>query len=62
MTIASGPLPTTSHDADLVLRLATAAYLGRYVGISRAHTESDLRLFFAWCTDQDIGPLVIQRA
>ncbi len=62
MTIATGPLPTPSHDHDLVLRLAAVAYLGRYVGTSRVHTESDLRLFFAWCADQDIGPLMIQRA
>lgn len=34
----------------------------RYIGVSRAHTESDLRLFFVWCADHGIGPLVIQRA
>jgi site-specific recombinase XerD len=62
MTIAPGAIATPQHDDDLVLRLAAAAYLGRYVGTSRVHTESDLKLFFAWCTDQGIGPLVIQRA
>ena len=62
MTITPGAIATTPPDDNLVLRLAAAAYLGRYVGTSRVHTESDLKLFFAWCTDQDIGPLVIQRA
>jgi hypothetical protein len=62
MTIAPGAIANPPPDDDLVLRLAAAAYLGRYVGISRPHTESDLKLFFTWCTDQDIGPLVIQRA
>lgn len=62
MTIAPGATATLPHDDGLVLRLAAAAYLGRYVSTSRVHTESDLRLFFAWCADQDIGPLAIQRA
>src|SRR5947207_7723936 len=39
-------------DDDLVLRLAASAYLGRFTGTSRTHTESDLRLFFTWCADQ----------
>jgi hypothetical protein len=66
-------LPTHSHTAagvidlpggwrDLVLRLAASAYLGRFTGISRAHTESDLRLFFTWCVDQRLRPLEVQRA
>jgi site-specific recombinase XerD len=62
MTIAPGAIATPPPDDDLVLRLAAAAYLGRYVGASRIHTESDLRLFLAWCADQGISPLVIQRA
>lgn len=40
-------------EDDLVLRLAAAAYLGRYTGVSRQHTESDLRLFLAWCAGQN---------
>jgi integrase/recombinase XerD len=62
MTITPGAIATPPPDDNLVLRLAAAAYLGRYVGTSRVHTESDLKLFFAWCPDQGIGPLVIQRA
>jgi hypothetical protein len=54
---------TSSHDDnDLILRLTAAAYWGRYTGISRLHTESDLRLFFAWCTKQNLAPLAAPRA
>ncbi len=28
----------------------------------RLNTESDLRLFFAWCTEQNLAPLAAQRA
>ena len=31
--------------SELVLRAATAAYLGRYRGQTRLHTESDLDVF-----------------
>jgi hypothetical protein len=36
---------------DTVLRLAALAYLGRYTGVSRTHSESDLRIFFTWCAN-----------
>ncbi|MEU4318125.1 hypothetical protein AB0F85_15060 [Nocardia fluminea] len=36
---------------DLVLRLASAAYLARFSGTSRIHCSSDLRLYFTWCLD-----------
>jgi site-specific recombinase XerD len=62
MTSPPADFATPHHDNDLILRLAAAAYLGRYTGTSRVHTESDLRVFLAWCIDQDIPPLVIQRA
>src|SRR6266536_610804 len=39
------------------LRLSAAAYLARYKGTSRAHTESDLRIFLAWCAERDLPPL-----
>jgi integrase/recombinase XerD len=55
-------LTSPSAEDDLVLRLATAAYLGRFTGSSRMHTESDLRLFFAWCADQHLAPLAARRA
>ena len=34
------------------LRLAVAAYLARFKGSSREHTESDLRCYLAWCAGQ----------
>ena len=33
------------------LRLAVAAYLARFKGTSREHTESDLRCYLAWCAE-----------
>jgi integrase/recombinase XerD len=30
------------------LRMAAAAYLARYRGQTRVHTESDLRYYFCW--------------
>jgi integrase/recombinase XerD len=41
----SGVAVTTSQ----VLRLAVAAYLARFKGQSRVHTESDLRGYLLWC-------------
>jgi integrase/recombinase XerD len=46
----------------IVLRAAVAAYLGRYRGGTRMHTESDLRVFLRWCADQDLDPLAAVRA
>lgn len=45
----------------VVLRAAVAAYLGRYRGASRLHTESDLRIFLTWCVGQDLSPLSAAR-
>src|SRR5918998_3358467 len=53
----------TSSDADfaradqLVVRAAVAAYLGRYRGQTRLHTNSDLRIFLRWCDDHGLEPL-----
>jgi hypothetical protein len=55
MTTTSEALTSPADDHDVVLRLATSAYLGRYTGTSRIHTASDLRLFFAWCADQHLA-------
>jgi hypothetical protein len=43
------------------LRLAVAAYLGRFKGSSREHTASDLRCYLAWCAGQNLDPLTAQR-
>jgi hypothetical protein len=42
------------------LRLAVAAYLARFTGISRTRTESDLRCYLAWCAERDLDPLAAQ--
>jgi integrase/recombinase XerD len=54
---ASGVVPAD----QLVLRAAVSAFLGRYRGQTRVHTESDLRVFLRWCTDQDLDPLAAAR-
>ncbi len=43
------------------LRLAVAAYLARFKGTSRYHTESDLRCYLAWCTEHGLDPLAARR-
>jgi hypothetical protein len=43
------------------LRLAAAAYLARFTGTSRQHTESDLRCYLAWCAGRGLDPLAAQR-
>ncbi len=43
------------------LRLAVAAYLARFKGSSREHTESDLRCYLAWCAERDLDPLAARR-
>jgi integrase/recombinase XerD len=43
------------------LRLAVAAYLARFKGSSREHTESDLRCYFAWCAQCGLDPLAARR-
>jgi integrase/recombinase XerD len=46
---------------QLVLRAAITAYLGRYRGQTRLHTDSDLRIFLRWCQIQDLEPLAAVR-
>ena len=43
------------------LRLAVAAYLARFQGSSRYHTESDLRCYLAWCAQRGLDPLAARR-
>src|ERR1041384_4472264 len=43
------------------LRLAVAAYLARFKGISRTRTESDLRCYLSWCAERGLDPLAAQR-
>ena len=43
------------------LRLAVAAYLARFKGSSRDHTESDLRCYLSWCAERGLDPLAARR-
>jgi len=43
------------------LRLAVAAYLARFTGTSRQHTESDLRCYLSWCAERALDPLTARR-
>jgi hypothetical protein len=43
------------------LRLAVAAYLARFKGSSRDHTESDLRCYLTWCAERGLDPLAAKR-
>jgi integrase/recombinase XerD len=36
------------------LRLAVPAYLARFTGSSRQHTDSDLRCFLTWCAERGL--------
>src|ERR1035437_7419184 len=47
---------------DVRLHLAAAAYLARFKGLSREHTDSDLRVFLSWCAGRGIDPLRARRA
>lgn len=43
------------------LRLAVAAYLARFTGASRYHTESDLGCYLNWCAGRGLNPLAARR-
>jgi integrase/recombinase XerD len=54
-------LPAPIDVDDPMLRLAVAAHLARYKGLSRAHTASDLNTYLRWCVTRDLMPLEAQR-
>jgi site-specific recombinase XerD len=54
----SGTIVSTTPPT---IRLAMAAYLARFKGQSRVHTESDLRGYLDWCQQRDLDPLVAMR-
>ena len=58
--LASAPSDPLAPFTDR-LRLAVAAYLARFKGSSREHTESDLRCYLAWCAERGLDPLAAQR-
>ncbi|MFJ6195081.1 tyrosine-type recombinase/integrase [Micromonospora sp. NPDC092111] len=43
------------------MRAAVSAFLGRYRGQTRVHTESDLRVFLRWCAEHGLDPLAAAR-
>jgi hypothetical protein len=47
--------------APLTATAGGDAYLTRFKGSSREHTESDLRCSLTWCADHDLDPLAVQR-
>jgi len=57
------PVPSSDRLVPLPdqLRLAVAAYLARFKGSSRQHTESDLRCFLSWCAEHGLDPLAACR-
>jgi hypothetical protein len=48
--------------ADDLLRVAIAAHLARYKGLSRVHTRSDLQVFLRWCAEHELEPLRLRRS
>ena len=38
-----------------------SAYLARFTGSSREHTEYDLRCYLSWCAQRDLDPLAARR-
>src|SRR3954451_22059449 len=54
-------IPAATDVADEALRLSVAAYLDRYKGESRLHTESDLTAYLVWCRERGLDPLLARR-
>ena len=54
--LSDQPVPFTDQ-----LRLAVAAYLARFKGASRYHTESGLRCYLAWCAERGLDPCSSRR-
>jgi len=58
MTIAQ---MVATGDTRTALRVAVAAYLARFKGQSRLHSESDLRAFLTWLSERGLDPLQAKR-
>ncbi len=54
----SGEIVTVVPDLQ---RLCIAAYLARFKGQSRVHTESDLRNYLTWCEVRGLAPVTATR-
>jgi hypothetical protein len=57
MAAFSASEQSVTSSVDRVLHAAVAAYLGRYLGQSRLHTGSDLKIFLTWCDGHDLDPM-----
>jgi integrase/recombinase XerD len=57
----SGPAVSGVVVSSDVRHLAVAAYLARFKGQSRVHTESDLRGYLNWCEFRGLDPLAATR-
>jgi site-specific recombinase XerD len=58
--LASVPTDPPATFTDQ-LRLAVAAYLARFKGSSREHTESDVRCYLSWCAERGLDPMAARR-
>jgi integrase/recombinase XerD len=59
----SEPISVSSASdasAERVL-LAATAYVGRFKGSSREHTQSGLRCYLTWCAERGLDPLAVRR-
>lgn len=54
--------PHSVFDSTDPLVRAVAAHLARYKGLTRSHTESDLRIYLRWCAEHRLDPLHAERA
>ena len=54
--LPSVPSDPLAPPADQ-LRLAVAAYLARFQGSCREHTDSDLRCYLSWYAERGVDPL-----
>ena len=63
MTFTNLPSVPSDHPVPFTdqLWLAVAAYLARFKGASRYHTESDLRCYLGWCAERSLDPLAARR-
>src|SRR5215469_15585428 len=55
------PLLTADAPSADQVPLAASAYLARFTGSSREHTESDLRCYLRWCAGRGLDPLAARR-
>ncbi|MEV6303669.1 tyrosine-type recombinase/integrase [Actinoplanes sp. NPDC051861] len=61
MTISTALEPNPTISDPRLLPAAVAAYLGRYRGQSRMHTDSDLKVFLRWSADQPLDSFAATR-